>query len=640
MPILFNKLHILQTSFLFEPNYYLILTAFAYYLIAFSLSYSVHHQEYLNTKLLYNLLSLFFGFSGTYYLLKSEWIKFIEFNSIEQYDLQLKAIIAIGLGCALCGVTIFQDKKIKLSLRNNKLESLEKQLNQETTAKIAAETKVAKLLAELEQKVLERTTALVSANQDLRETTTLMEKVANLTPNILYVYDLEKKCNVYSNRFVGEILGYSVSEIEEMNVQLFDKLLHPDDVDLVRQHHQDCLVLGQDDFIEFEYRMQDRHGNWHWLHSKDTVFERNVLGQPTQILGITQDITETKRIQSEAARLNLELAEKVETLEKWHRERIKLAKMNEFLQACLTIHEAQTALTDLLQPLFPHTHGAVYLINNSKNLLNAIAVWGLAHSEGSFEPHDCWALRRGNVHQAHPITPGLYCAHVNSEISVTPTLCLPMIAKGKTLGMLYLRFDRAESISDLVRELAETVAQNIAMSFANLRLQEELRHQSLRDPLTGLYNRRYLQECLTKEIDRAHRKGQFISIIMLDIDHFKRFNDVHGHSAGDLVLKEVGAYLISQTRQYDIACRYGGEEMVIVMSDASLEDSVMRAEEIRSGVKKLNLEHEGEKLESISVSIGISCFPDDSTDADSLIRAADKALYQAKEQGRDCVRRC
>ena len=215
-----------------------------------------------------------------------------------------------------------------------------------------------------------------------------------------------------------------------------------------------------------------------------------------------------------------------------------------------------------------------------------------------------------------------------------------MIAKGETIGVLYLQLLKREQISQSTQDLAETIAQNLALAFANLKLQEKLRYQSLRDPLTGLYNRRYLQEALAKEIDRAHRKQQFVSVIMLDVDHFKQFNDIHGHSAGDLVLSKIGAYLLSETREYDVTCRHGGEEFIIVMPDASIENSILRAEKIREGIKQLRLEYEGKKLEPISVSIGVSCFPDDSINADCLIRAADKALYQAKEKGRDCVTRC
>jgi len=521
-----------------------------------------------------------------------------------------------------------------------KISDLNQQLIKQVNDKIDAEKKVLELQAKIESQVLKRTAALGLANHDLKESAILMEKVANLTPNVLSIYDLEKKYNVYANRFVGEILGYSPQEIEEMNVQLFDKLIHPEDLNLIEQHHQKCLTLGQDKYLELEYRMKDRFGKWHWLHSKDTVFERNEVGKPTQILGITQDISKTKQIQQKSALLNQQLAEKVATLETWHEQRMKLGQMNEFLQACIAIEEAQPVLSDLLPKLFPQTHGVVYLTNNSNNSLNAIAAWGLPHSGNHFEPDQCWALRRSNAHIVNSAVCDLYCTHTEHKSCLTSTLCQPMIAKGKTLGMLYLRFDNSDEVNELVQELAETVAQNIAMSFANLTLQKELRYQSLRDPLTGLFNRRYLQESLEKELDRANRKQQFVGLMMLDIDHFKRFNDTYGHSAGDYVLQMVANYLISETRHYDIVCRYGGEELILVMPDASIENIIVRAEEIRSRINRLQLQHDGKNLESVSVSIGISCFPDDSTKADDLIRVADKALYAAKEAGRNCVKRC
>ncbi|MEM8781162.1 MAG: diguanylate cyclase, partial [Cyanobacteria bacterium P01_G01_bin.49] len=346
------------------------------------------------------------------------------------------------------------------------------------------------------------------------------------------------------------------------------------------------------------------------------------------------------KTQLKTEELNRQLQEKIAVLEIRDKAGIKLSQMNEFIQACLSLNEAQEIIADLLQPLFPDTSGIVYLMNNSGNLVDAIASWGEPNSDQHFEPKECWAIRRGNCHQANADTPGLYCSHVDRDSHANPTLCLPMIAKGETIGMLHLQFLKKTIISRSSKNLAETVAQNLALSFANLKLQEELRHQSLRDPLTGLYNRRYLQETLQKEIDRAHRKQQFVSIIMLDVDHFKRFNDVYGHSAGDLVLKQVGSYLLSETRKYDIACRYGGEELIVVMPDATIEDTIIRAETIREKIKKLKLEHEGRDLDSISVSIGVSCFPDDGTDPEKLIQAADKALYLAKEEGRDCVKRC
>jgi len=479
-----------------------------------------------------------------------------------------------------------------------------------------------------------------STEKDLLKNNSLTRKIIELYPNIVYIYDLRQRRSVYLNLSLEKFLGYLPGEINFPNEQLFAKLLHPDDVESIAHHYDRCQTLKQGDSLKIEYRLQDKKGNWRWLESKDTVFELDSEGKTVQTLGVIQDITETKKNQLEASKLNLELAEKVDFLETWHDKRLKLATMNEFLQACLTIEEAQTAIADLLQPLFPDTHGAVYLINNSKNLLQAIASWRTTDSQKSFEPHDCWALRLGNKHTAYPSTPGIYCNHVDCNSDRQPTLCLPMIAKGKALGMLYLRFDSPEPISKLIQELSATVAQNIAMSLANLKLQEKLRYQSLRDPLTGLYNRRFLQESLSKEIDRARRQQQFVGILMIDIDRFKKFNDLYGHAVGDLVLEEVGKYLHSQIRQYDLACRYGGEELVVVMPNAAIGDIVMRAEEIRLGVKQLKLQHNDRDIESITVSIGVSCFPDDGIETNSLIQAADRALYQAKEAGRDRVQRC
>ena len=366
--------------------------------------------------------------------------------------------------------------------------------------------------------------------------------------------------------------------------------------------------------------------------SKDTVFKRDNTGKPIQILGIARDITEGKNNR-------IELTQKIEALEAKDRERIQLGKMNHFLQSCLTLDEATKALKDLLLPLFPNTNGMVYLLNNSHDLFEQVAVWGQPKSKNSFESEECWAIRQGNTHLVHPDTPGLYCIH-SLDRQRESTLCLPMIAQGDTLGAIYIDANEAQAIDNSVQELAETVAQNIALAVSNLKLREKLIYQSLRDTLTGLFNRRYLKEYLVKEVNRAHRKQQFISILMMDIDHFKRFNDIYGHSAGDLVLNKVGVFLLSQVREYDTACRHGGEELIIVMPDAALDNAIIRAETIREGIKKLQLKHEGENLGAITVSIGVSCFPDDGTNAEDLIRAADKALYCAKENGRDCVRRC
>ena len=611
------------------------LIAIAYYLIPITLLYLVRQRETVPFKNIFILFSAFILSCGTVHILEI-WTLWYPFYWLSGTIKVVTALISLYTALSLIPLI----PQALNSPSAEKLEILNQELTKQITEKEAAEQEIRLLNTELEQRVDQRTSELTLAIKDLQKETKFNEKIAKLAPNIIYIYDLDKQENYYCNPFIQEILNYSPREIKKLKTNILTELIHPEDLTLVQQHFSKCLNLQQDDYLEIEYRLQDKKGQWHWLLDRTTIFQRDDDGKPQQVLGIASDITIRKQSQLKLEQLNQQLAQQVSTLEIRNQERIKIAAMNNFLQACVTLEEAQKALADILKPLFPDTDGAVYLLANNHTLLEAIATWGVVDSDTSFAVDECWALRLSSVHQGEPEKPGIYCQHIYQAYELNPTLCFPMMAQGKTLGLLYLRFHNDHATLDgLTIELGETVAQNIAMAAANLKLQETLRYQSLRDPLTGLFNRRYLQGYLNREIDRANRKQEFIGILILDIDHFKHFNDTYGHDAGDLVLKEVSLYLLKQTRQYDIACRYGGEELILVLPDASLENSILRAEEIRKGIKKLQLEHQGEKLSQITVSIGVSCFPDDGTEIDDLIQAADKALYKAKEQGRDRVLR-
>ncbi|MEA5451980.1 diguanylate cyclase, partial [Leptolyngbya sp. CCNP1308] len=206
------------------------------------------------------------------------------------------------------------------------------------------------------------------------------------------------------------------------------------------------------------------------------------------------------------------------------------------------------------------------MLNPSRDRMEIVTTWGPELNSqplfSSFSPSDCWALRRGRSHQVGPHSLGLRCRHAETAAVASTTLCLPLLAQGETLGLFYLS---AREIKQPTQQLARAVAEQVALALANLHLRETLQYQSIRDPLTGLYNRRYLEETLTQEIERAQRQHHPIGVIMLDIDHFKRFNDVHGHAAGDRVLEAVGQLLRDSVRGSDIACRYGGEEMTLVL---------------------------------------------------------------------------
>jgi diguanylate cyclase (GGDEF)-like protein/PAS domain S-box-containing protein len=162
-----------------------------------------------------------------------------------------------------------------------------------------------------------------------------------------------------------------------------------------------------------------------------------------------------------------------------------------------------------------------------------------------------------------------------------------------------------------------------------------LREQSVRDHLTGVFNRRYMEETLERELLRASRKGITLGVMMIDVDDFKRFNDVYGHIAGDVVLRELGGLLLGHIRGEDIACRYGGDEFIIVLPDASSEVTLERAERLRQNVRRLNIQYEGKTLESITLSVGVSVFPENGSTSAEILKAADTALYRAKHERRD-----
>ena len=608
------------------------LIAIAYYSIPITLIYFVRESEELPFKSIFILFGTFILSCGTTHLVEiwTLWHPNYWFYGI------LKAITAlVSLYTAFSLIPIIQ-AVLKLP-STQALDNLNQQLNEQIIAKEAAKHEVERLNQELEARVAEKTTALVKANQDLQTSNKFRQQLTDLTPNLLYIYDLAAQKNIYCNPFISELLGYTPKQMQKFKDGLLDELIHPEDLSLLKEHFKNCLLLEKDKYLEVEYRIKDTNGGWHWLHDKNAIFSRGSDGEPKQILGIAQDITQAKKDRIQTQKLNQKLETQIAVLEMRDSARVKLAKLTEFIQVCTNLEEAQIIIADLLKPLFEHSTGAIYLVDDSKNVFRAIATWGEDLSHTSFEPKECWAIRRGNMHICDSDTVNLFCTHVDKK-ELTPCLCLPMIARGETIGMLHLSFSKQNAIAKPIQDLAETVAQNLALSFANLKLQQKLRYQSLRDPLTGLYNRRYLQESLEKELDRACRQQQPVSIMMLDVDRFKRFNDVYGHAAGDLVLSQVGAYILSVIRQYDIACRYGGEELIIVMPNANLENAMHGAERIRIGIENLKLKHEQKWLNSISISIGVACFNSDNNDAESLIEAADKALYLAKKSGRNCVK--
>jgi diguanylate cyclase (GGDEF)-like protein len=248
------------------------------------------------------------------------------------------------------------------------------------------------------------------------------------------------------------------------------------------------------------------------------------------------------------------------------------------------------------------------------------------------------------LYDIEPGSSGLFCKHVSEPLPPS-YICMPLMTQGENLGILHLRSnsqpipDKAgrSGFTESKVQLAMSVAEHIALALANLKLRESLRSQAIRDPLTGLFNRRYMEESLERELRRAKRKEIPVGIIMIDIDHFKRFNDSYGHAAGDYLLRELGIFLNSLVRGEDIASRYGGEEFIIIFPEASREETMQRAEQIRRDVKNLNLGNHFHAQDPMTLSVGVAMFPQHGADFDSILHSVDAALYQAKREGRDHV---
>jgi diguanylate cyclase (GGDEF)-like protein len=345
---------------------------------------------------------------------------------------------------------------------------------------------------------------------------------------------------------------------------------------------------------------------------------------------------------------NDKLTFSVSQLEQHAREIGLLTTIGRLLQSCTTASETYDVIGSYMPELFPSETGAVFIYSPSRNDLEAQVTWGDFPEENGariFSPDECWALRQGQIYRQDAAHPGLRCLHVK-QLKPTPYLCVPMMARGEALGVLHIQMAKGESTAEVtmntrtteaISSIAASAAEYIALALANQILRETLRNQAIRDPLTGLFNRRYAEETLEREILRAERRQTPLGVIMLDIDRFKVFNDTHGHDAGDVVLQDLGAYLKTRVRGEDVACRYGGEEFLIIMSDVSLEDAQQRAEALRNGVKTLNLNYRGQPIGSITLSLGVAAFPQTARAKDTLLQVADAALYRAKAGGRDCV---
>lgn len=445
--------------------------------------------------------------------------------------------------------------------------------------------------------------------EELAGRRSIVDAILEGTTDAVFAKDIEGRY-LMMNTAGARFLGHTVPEVVgKRDVDLFTE----DSAQSIAERDMEILRAGAARTFE---ATSTANGITRTYLSTRAPF-RNVEGRVVGLVGISRDITDRKA--SEDLRF---------------REMTLLLELAELLQACKSTVDAYDVIGRMGARLFPQVSGAVSLIHPSRNLVELRSSWGpemLVDGAGLFGPDDCWALRRGRAHVAEGDY-GMACRHGASKGA---TCCTPLLAQGEVLGVLHLGADGIFDESVLRR--AAFVAEQISMAIANLELRETLRTQSIRDPLTGLYNRRFAEDTLRRELLRAARQHGTLATLSMDLDHFKRINDTFGHDAGDRVLRDVGAVLMDSTQGDDVASRMGGEELLVVLPGVSAEEAWRKAEVLRARIAALDLVRDGVRIGPVSVSIGIAMYPAHGTAVDALLRAGDTALYAAKRGGRNRV---
>ncbi|MBN2337492.1 MAG: PAS domain S-box protein [Acidobacteria bacterium] len=448
--------------------------------------------------------------------------------------------------------------------------------------------------------------------------------------DMVYTHDLSGKITSM-NKAAERMLGYSLEEALRMR---FSQLVAPESRAAARRMIDRQIADAVPMTAELDVIARD--GSRLTLEVSHRLIFRE--GRPHGIQGIARDISERKRAEGELAAANRKLEAWVRDLEQRTREMTLLGEMGDILRACLTTEEVYEVIVRIAREIFPEEAGALYVMGPLRNIVESVAEWGdTERMATTFTPDECWALRRGRVHWVEDTGVGLLCRHLETP-PPRGYLCVPMMAQSEAVGVLHLAHADGTPLGESKQRLATAMGERVAMALSNLRLHETLRNQSIRDPLTGLFNRSFMEEALELELRRAARTQGTLVVIMTALDRFQKMTEEWGLDAGDSLLCRTAALLQSRIRKGDIACRFSGHAFVLLLPHSGRDVGRRRAETLRDLVRGMDVQYPGAREGArISASVGMALFPDHGQTVEALLRSAEAAVGRARSGGGDSV---
>ncbi|MDI9819134.1 MULTISPECIES: diguanylate cyclase [unclassified Legionella] len=437
---------------------------------------------------------------------------------------------------------------------------------------------------------------------------------------------------IHANHTLQDILGYSTEELSNKNML---EITHSDDVPMT-QDAMNKLIRGELRISHMEKRYIRKDESIIWAMESSTLI-RDEQGSPVNFITQMKDVSDRVQSEEKMRQLNEKTIETLNELKLLEHDESLLNKLNRSLQICITAEEAYPRINLIAQDLFPDLNGGLSVYNKAVNQMETVVQWGkVQFLPKIFFPIDCFPIREANVHVVDNPHKSVPCAHYLSPPQ-GGYMALPLMVQNDLIGVIHLLALNGKKLTQHQQDMANSFGNIVKLAIANINLRVSLSELSLHDPLTNLYNRRYLNDILSRELIRIAREKNTLCVAMLDIDNFKKFNDIYSHLAGDEVLKLIGQLLKKSFRDNDISFRFGGEEFVVVLLSTTLNNALKIMDGFREKLKNTPIYFKGNLLPNITISIGVAEAPKHGATIDDIIKAADHALYEAKRAGKDRV---